>query len=286
MIEWSSLLEYQIRWRFRFPVAFHSQPIFCASEIDLWPRVAESLAYDASVGTLYVLFMAVLVHHPEAPPVVAVDNFDHALNPRLARALTRNICEWVTTRVSLPASPHISQSVGSGRFAPRNDDVRLFTVERSHKGKTVVRRVIVDEKLLQYADEGAPSLSAVGNGYFWWRPQQYLMKSIYFVTEGDTDRIILEALVARWETQTLCPGYIPAPFIAIRSGSDFIFRLQRGSLRLTQWCPMTRCHYNPFRRPLTIRMMRKWRPTESSRSAFQQSLSPRTRWAATGSAVT
>ena len=49
--------------------------------------------YDASEGALYVLFMMVLVHHPESSPVFAVDIFDHALNPRLDRALTRNLCE-------------------------------------------------------------------------------------------------------------------------------------------------------------------------------------------------
>ena len=47
--------------------------------------------YDASEGALYVLFMTVLVHHPKSPPVLAVDNFDHALNPRLAKALTRKL---------------------------------------------------------------------------------------------------------------------------------------------------------------------------------------------------
>ena len=49
--------------------------------------------YDASEGARYVLFTAVLCHHPDVPPVLAVDNFDHALNPRLALALTRTVCE-------------------------------------------------------------------------------------------------------------------------------------------------------------------------------------------------
>lgn len=52
--------------------------------------------YDASEGALYVLLMTVLVHHPKSPPVLAVDNFDHALNPRLAKALTRKVCDWMT----------------------------------------------------------------------------------------------------------------------------------------------------------------------------------------------
>ncbi|MCC6136143.1 MAG: hypothetical protein LM550_12940 [Candidatus Contendobacter sp.] len=38
----------------------------------------------------------------------------------------------------------------------RNDAVRLFTVERSNRGKTVVRRVEVNKELLDKADQGVP----------------------------------------------------------------------------------------------------------------------------------
>lgn len=44
-------------------------------------------AYDASEGSLFVLFAMVVGLHPGVAPVVAVDNVDHGLNPRLARAL-------------------------------------------------------------------------------------------------------------------------------------------------------------------------------------------------------
>jgi hypothetical protein len=112
--------------------------------------------YDASEGALYVLFMTVLVHHPEAPPVLAVDNFDQALNPRLAKALTRDVCEWITTRKDRQLLLTSHNPLVLDGLPLRNDHVRLFTVERSHQGKTVVQRVRVDEKLLQYADEGVP----------------------------------------------------------------------------------------------------------------------------------
>jgi hypothetical protein len=39
---------------------------------------------------------------------------------------------------------------------PRNDAVRLFTVERSRQGKTGVHRVEVSEQLLKKAEEGIP----------------------------------------------------------------------------------------------------------------------------------
>jgi energy-coupling factor transporter ATP-binding protein EcfA2 len=112
--------------------------------------------YDASEGALYVLFMTVLVHHPQSPPVLAVDNFDHALNPRLAKALTRKVCDWMSVRQDRQLLLTSHNPLVLDGLPLRNDDIRLFTVERSNKGKTIVRRVTVSEELLKKADEGIP----------------------------------------------------------------------------------------------------------------------------------
>ena len=112
--------------------------------------------YDASEGALYVLFMTVLVHHHQSPPVLAVDNFDHALNPRLAKALTRKLCEWITARQDRQLLLTSHNPLVLDGLPLRNDAVRLFTVERSNKGKTVVNRVKVSEELLKKADQGIP----------------------------------------------------------------------------------------------------------------------------------
>lgn len=112
--------------------------------------------YDASEGVLYVLFMTVLVHHREAPSVLAVDNFDHALNPRLARALTRKVCDWMVARPDRQLLLTSHNPLVLDGLPLRNDAIRLFTVERSNRGKTVVRRVEVSEKLLDMADQGIP----------------------------------------------------------------------------------------------------------------------------------
>lgn len=112
--------------------------------------------YDASEGALYVLFMAVLVHHHESPPVLAVDNFDHALNPRLAKSLTRKLCEWITTRKDRQVLLTSHNPLVLDGLPLRNDEVRLFTVERSNRGKTVVRRVEVSAELIRKAEEGVP----------------------------------------------------------------------------------------------------------------------------------
>lgn len=42
---------------------------------------------------LYVLFMLCLAMHPQAPSIFAMDSFDHALNPRLAKKITQVFCE-------------------------------------------------------------------------------------------------------------------------------------------------------------------------------------------------
>jgi predicted ATPase len=110
--------------------------------------------YDASEGALYVLFMAALVHHSLAPSVFAVDNFDHALNPRLAKALTRDLCTWVLSaeKQQLLLTSH-NPLVLDG--LPLGDDrVRLFTVQRTNSGKTSVSRVEVGESLIESAEKG------------------------------------------------------------------------------------------------------------------------------------
>lgn len=48
-------------------------------------------AYDASEGSLYLIFVASLLAHPEAPRFFALDNVDGTLNPRLVRKLVEDI---------------------------------------------------------------------------------------------------------------------------------------------------------------------------------------------------
>ena len=50
-------------------------------------------AADASEGALYVLFAAVLALDERAPGLLALDNADHGLNPRLARRLVKQVCD-------------------------------------------------------------------------------------------------------------------------------------------------------------------------------------------------
>lgn len=111
--------------------------------------------YDASEGALYVLFLAVLGAHEGSPQFFAVDNADHGLNPRLAQALFKHLCDWILSaseprQILLTAhSPQVLDGL------PLQDErVRLFTVARTDAGRSVIRRVEVSEKLLAMAKQG------------------------------------------------------------------------------------------------------------------------------------
>ncbi len=112
-------------------------------------------AYDASEGALYVLFCMVLCVHPAASPVLAIDNFDHGLNPRLSRALVQRMCDWV---LDAPEPRQMLLTTHSPLVLDgldlTDDRVRLFAVDRSSEGRTQVRRIEVNERMLQLAKEG------------------------------------------------------------------------------------------------------------------------------------
>jgi hypothetical protein len=111
--------------------------------------------YDASEGALYVLFHAVLAAHSLSPSVCAVDNADHALNPRLVRSLFRHICEW---HLNSPLKRQIFLTTHNPAALDglplNNESVRLFTVSRTDSGRTTVRRVVVNDKLRKMAKKG------------------------------------------------------------------------------------------------------------------------------------
>ena len=110
---------------------------------------------DASEGALYVLFAAAVTLDERAPRLLAVDNADHGLNPRLARALIKNLSQWVLENPQprqLLLTTHNPQVLDG--LPIQDDRVRLFTVSRTNSGRTVVRRVGVNEKLLAMAKDG------------------------------------------------------------------------------------------------------------------------------------
>lgn len=113
---------------------------------------AKFTGYDASEGALYVLFMLCLAMHPKAPSIFAVDSFDHALNPRLAKKLIQVFCEQV-----LKNDKHVFLTTHNPLVLDgldiSNDDIRLFAVDRDKNGYAQIKRIKVSQELI---NEGQP----------------------------------------------------------------------------------------------------------------------------------
>ncbi len=111
-------------------------------------------AFDASEGALYVLFALALLFHPRVPRLFGVEGLDHALHPRLARALIRTMGEHVGASgkqiILTTHNPLVLDGLALG-----DDDIRLFTADRSEEGATVIRRVLYTEALRKAEKSGA-----------------------------------------------------------------------------------------------------------------------------------
>lgn len=106
-------------------------------------------AFDSSEGTLYLLFVAILLLHPDAPKVFALDNIDNALNPsitkRLLETIIRTACGGSCHEKSkgpeqVFLTSHNPTSLDA--FDIFNPDQRIFVVARdSRDGSTKITRL-------------------------------------------------------------------------------------------------------------------------------------------------
>lgn len=104
--------------------------------------------YDASEGALYVLFMLCMAMHPESPSMFAVDSFDHALNPRLAKRLTEVFSQLILESQKTVFMTTHNPLVLDG-LDLCNSDIRLFAVSRNRNGYAVIDRIQVSKELLE-----------------------------------------------------------------------------------------------------------------------------------------
>jgi AAA domain, putative AbiEii toxin, Type IV TA system/AAA ATPase domain len=122
-------------------------------------------AYDASEGALYVLFVAVLCLSSASPSVLAIDNLDSALNPRLVTRLVERLAAWLRLgdpNRQLLFTAH-NPTVLDGLDLD-DDEVRLFAVERNSQGHTIIRRIELSPDLQRLNEEYPLSrLWAMGN---------------------------------------------------------------------------------------------------------------------------
>lgn len=111
-------------------------------------NTAKFTAYDASEGALYVLFMLCLAMHPKAPSIFAIDSFDHALNPRLAKKITQVFCEQIIENKKHVFLTTHNPLVLDG-LDLSNDEIRLFAVDRDKNGYSQIKRIQVSEELIK-----------------------------------------------------------------------------------------------------------------------------------------
>jgi hypothetical protein len=114
----------------------------------------ELTAYDASEGALYVIFTALLCLLPQAPHLLALDNLDQALNPRLLVRLISRLSGWLhfndPDRQLLFTAHNPAALDGLDLSDP---EIRLFVVERNSNGQTCVRRLEVTAELTSLNQE-------------------------------------------------------------------------------------------------------------------------------------
>lgn len=128
----------------------------------LAPSHAAISAFDAPESALHALALVSLVLHPNAPPVVAIDGADQALDAPLALAVVDELQSLVLRDESRPQLLlTLRHAAGLDALALEDDRVRLFEVERLLRGDTVVRRVTARDADALRAGNGGDALSSV-----------------------------------------------------------------------------------------------------------------------------
>ncbi|WP_370677446.1 AAA family ATPase [Pleomorphomonas sp. PLEO] len=104
--------------------------------------------YDSSEGTLFLLFVAIILSHPDSPKIFALDNVDNALNPRLTRKLVEAIVGVVSMANADGASLGARQvfltshnPTALDAFDLFDEKHRVFVVRRNEKGHTTADRL-------------------------------------------------------------------------------------------------------------------------------------------------
>ena len=102
--------------------------------------------YDSSEGTLFLLFVAILLAHDDSPKIFALDNVDNSLNPRMTRVLLETVIDLTkdSSEKGMSCGPeqvfltsHNPTSLDA--FDLFDDDQRVFVVDRNQDGHTIVK---------------------------------------------------------------------------------------------------------------------------------------------------
>ena len=111
-------------------------------------------AYDSSEGTLFLLFVAILLAHHDSPKIFALDNADDALNPRMTRKLLEAVIE-ITKECSehrMDCGPRqvfltSHNPTALDAFDLFDNDQRVFVVARNPLGQSEINRLKPDQEM-------------------------------------------------------------------------------------------------------------------------------------------
>jgi hypothetical protein len=110
--------------------------------------------YDSSEGTLFLLFAAIVISHPDAPKTFALDNVDSGLNPRLTRRLIEHIIRICDLSHDNESSLGLRQvfltshnPTALDAFDLFDDNQRIFVVKRNEKGHTTATPLQPSDKM-------------------------------------------------------------------------------------------------------------------------------------------
>lgn len=102
-------------------------------------------AYDSSEGTLFLLFSAIVLAHPSAPKIFAVDNVDNALNPGMTRKLLEHMInvthlasEFETNLGARQIFLTSHNPTALDAFDIFDNEQKIFVVRRNEKGHTII----------------------------------------------------------------------------------------------------------------------------------------------------
>lgn len=98
-------------------------------------------AYDVSEGALYVLFVLLLLYHPKAPRIFALDNVDNSLNPGLVINLISHLAEFLENHPDRQLFITTHNPTALDAIDLFNTSHRLFVVKRGKRGDTVFNRI-------------------------------------------------------------------------------------------------------------------------------------------------
>ncbi|WP_437310778.1 AAA family ATPase [Sorangium sp. So ce388] len=109
----------------------------------------------ADDGTRLILYTLMLLLLPEGPSILAVENADHALSPRLALRVVERVQYILTNEPGRPQVLMVTQRPEVLDALDLGDDrVRLFIVNRNKSGATEVGRVRYSDALARCTKRG------------------------------------------------------------------------------------------------------------------------------------